>query len=67
MLGALNAVTLKMITVTSDTMVKADTMMDWLVKLRAEVSVGSGTLVVILDNARYQLPSRQRVRHGIGN
>lgn len=53
-LGALNALTLKMVTVTTDKTVNSETMKELLLKLRAAAGETSSRVVVILDNARYQ-------------
>lgn len=53
-LGALNACTLKLITVTTDQTVNSDTMKQLLIKLQATKKVTTEKLVLILDNARYQ-------------
>ena len=53
-LGALNALTLKMVTVTTDKTVNSETMKDLLLKLRAAAGEAESRVVIILDNARYQ-------------
>lgn len=53
-LGALNACTLNLITVTTDLTVNSDTMKQLLVKLHATKKTAGDKLVLILDNARYQ-------------
>jgi transposase len=53
-LGALNALTLQMVTVTTDKTVNSETMKDLLSKLHATKTAACSKLVLILDNARYQ-------------
>lgn len=53
-LGALNAVTRKVISVTTDKTVTSETMKELLVKLHAATHDAGSKVVVILDNARYQ-------------
>jgi transposase len=53
-LGALNALTMKLITVTTDKTVNSETMKDLLLKLHATKTETCSKLVLILDNARYQ-------------
>lgn len=53
-LGALNAVTKKIITVTTDKTVNSDTMKELLLKMRACAEGAGSRLALILDNARYQ-------------
>jgi len=50
-LGALNAITKEMITVTNPTYINADSVCELLQKIREQVS---GAVAVVLDNARYQ-------------
>jgi len=53
-LGALNALTLQMITVTTDKTVNSATMGELLLKLHDAAAGMASRVVVILDNARYQ-------------
>ncbi len=59
-LGAWNAVTRRLVTVTNTTVVNTDTMGEWLRAIAAEGLVGPVT--VVLDNARYQ---RNRAVQGL--
>ncbi len=53
-LGALNALTLQLVTVTTDKTVNSETMKELLGKLKQTVGDTSAKIVIILDNARYQ-------------
>jgi transposase len=53
-LGALNAVTHQLVTVTTDATVNSDTMKELLSKLRTMIGETGTKTVIILDNARYQ-------------
>lgn len=53
-LGALNALTLQLVTVTTDKTVNSESMKDLLGKLKQAVGDTSAKVVIILDNARYQ-------------
>jgi transposase len=53
-LGALNAVTLQMITITTAATVNSETMKALLVKLAKTKTAACDKVVLILDNARYQ-------------
>ena len=53
-LGALNAVTRKLISVTTDKTVTSETMKELMLKLRAATDDAKAKVVLILDNARYQ-------------
>lgn len=53
-LGALNALTYQLVTVTTDKTVNSETMKELLTKLKEVVGDTSAKVVIILDNARYQ-------------